>query len=140
MSTFVQWVHVSAVVIGVGSIAFMLLILLPSAQRVNPEQRDILLKSVSARFRWAVWTIILLILASGIFMVRQFYWEVAWGRSWKVLSAKIILALVIFAISFCLTIPLGFFERFQKRRKLWMSISLALALVVILLSAYLRRG
>lgn len=140
MTTFVQWVHVSAVVIGVGGIAFLLLVLLPSLKSLNPDQHDLLLKSVTGRFRWFVWSIILLILASGVFMVRQFYWEVAWGRSWKFLTAKIVLAFVLFGISFCLTIPLGIFDRFRKRRQLWLSISFTLAMIIILISAYLRRG
>lgn len=140
MSTFVQWVHLSAAVIGVGGIAFLHIILLPSVKTLSPEQRDLVLRAVMGKFRWASWSVIVLLLASGVYNVRQFYWEVAWGRSWMVLTAKILLALALFSISLALTLPFKSLDRFRARRQMWLSIALTLGMVVILLSAYLRRG
>ncbi len=140
MPTFVQWVHLTAAVIGVGGIGFLLVILLPSLRVLNPEQRDLLVRAVLGKFRWASWAVILLLLASGLYNVRQYYWEVAWGLSWKVLTLKIVLALALFAISLCLTLPFKFFDGFRARRRMWLSIALALGFIVILISAYLRRG
>jgi hypothetical protein len=60
----------------------------------------------------------------------------AWGTYWRLLTVKVILALVVFAISLALTLPFNFLERFRARRRLW----LTLALAVILVSAYLRRA
>jgi uncharacterized membrane protein len=139
MATFAQWVHVSAAVVGVGGMAFLLFILLPSVGVLNNEQRDHLLKLVMGRFRWVTWSVILLLLASGLYNVRL-VWLVPWGPYWKFLTIKIVLALIIFAIVLCLTIPLGIFRKFRERRQLWLSIAFALAVAVILISAYLRRG
>lgn len=140
MSTFVQWIHLSAAVLGIGGIAFMHIILLPSARVLNPDQREILLKKVAAKFRWVSWSVILLLLASGLYNVRQFYWEVPWGHSWKVLTVKIVLALLLFIIVLALTLPLKFLNWFRARRQMWLAIALTLAMVVILISAYLRRS
>jgi uncharacterized membrane protein len=139
MAAFAQWVHVSSAVIGVGGMGFMLFILLPSVGVLNHGQRDLLLKLVLGRFRWVAWTVILLLLASGLYNVRL-VWLVPWGLYWTFLTIKIVLALSVFAIVLCLTIPLEVFKRFRERRQLWLSIAFALAMGVILISAYLRRG
>jgi uncharacterized membrane protein len=140
MSTFVQWVHLTAAVVGVGGIGFLLLFLLPSARRLGVEQRDLLLKDVLGRFRWASWTVIGLLIGSGFYNVRQFYWDMRWGLAWKYLTFKIVLAFVLFAISLSITLPLKSLNWFRARRRFWLSIAFTLGLVVIYLSAYLRRG
>lgn len=139
MSTLVQWIHLSAAVVGVGGIAFLLVILLPSARVLNPEQRDLLMKGVQGKFRWISWSVIVLLLGSGLYNTRH-VWEVPPGTYWKFLKIKIALALALFAISLCLTLPLRFLGWFRARRKLWLSIAFALGLAVLFISAYLRRG
>jgi uncharacterized membrane protein len=139
MATFVQWVHLSAAVVGVGGMAFILLVLFPSARVLNDEQRAGLLKAVLGRFRWVSWSVIALLLASGLYNVKL-VWLAPWGPYWTFLSLKIILALGVFAIVLSLTIPLKIFDWFKRRRKHWMYTAFGLAMIVILISAYLRRG
>jgi len=139
MSTFVHWIHVAAAVIGVGGMVFLLLILPPSARVLKAEQRDLLFKSVQQRFRWVTWAVIVLLLGSGLYNVRL-VWEVPWGTYWGLLTVKIVLALLVFAISVCPTVPLKLCDRFRARRRLCLSAALALAMIVILISAYLRRA
>jgi uncharacterized membrane protein len=140
MPTLFQWIHVSAAVLGVGGIGFLLLVLIPSGATLNVQQRDQLFKAVTGRFRWISWSIIVLLLGSGLYNVRQFYWEAPWGRAWKLLAVKIVLALCVFAISLCVTLPLRLFEWFRMRRKFWLGAAFTLAMIVILISAYLRRA
>ncbi len=140
MPTFVQWVHLSAAVIGVGGIAFLHFVLLPSSEILSPEQRDLIFKVVLGRFRWVSWSVIALLLLSGLYNVREFYWEMAWGRAWLFLTIKITLALAMFAVSLCLTLPFKALNRFREKRAMWLSIALALGMIVILISAYLRRA
>ena len=139
MSTFMQWAHVSAAVIGVGGMAFMLLVLFPSAGLLEQDQRDRLLKAALGRFRWVSWSVIFLLLGSGLYNVKL-VWLVPWGPYWKFLIIKIALAVAVFIIILCLTIPLRIFDGFRKHRKQWLSAAFGLAMIVILISAYLRRG
>jgi uncharacterized membrane protein len=139
MSTFMQWVHVSAAVVGVGGMAFMLLVLFPSTGFLEEEQRDTLLRSVLGRFRWVSWSVILLLLGSGLYIVKL-VWLVPWGPYWKFLSIKVALAVAVFMIILCLTIPLKIFNGFRQRRRQWLYAAFGLAMIVILISAYLRRG
>jgi uncharacterized membrane protein len=140
MSTLLQWIHVGAAVVGVGGMGFLVLVLIPSGVVLQPDHRNQLLKAVGARFRWVSWTVIVLLLASGFYNVRQYYWEVPWGRAWELLAAKIALALVVFAISLCLTLPAKAFDWFRMRRKFWLTTAFTLAMIVVLISAYLRRA
>lgn len=139
MSTFMQWVHVSAAVIGVGGMAFMLLVLFPSAGLLEEDERDKLLKAALGRFRWVSWSVILLLLGSGLYNVKL-VWLVPWGPYWKFLTIKVALAIAVFIIILCLTIPLKIFNGFRQRRRQWLYAAFGLAMIVILISAYLRRG
>ena len=140
MSTLVQWVHVTAAVIAVGGMGFILAILLPSARHLSSDQRELLLKQVLGRFRWVSWGAIVLLLVTGLYNMKEFYWDLRWGLAWTVLTIKIVLALMVFAISLSLTLPFKFLNKFRARRARWMLAAFALGIVVIYISAYLRRG
>jgi len=139
MTTIFQWVHIGAAVIGVGGMGFLIIVLLPSLRVLSAEQRDLLAQAVMGRFRWVSWTAIVLLLVSGLYNVKL-VWEAPWGTYWRLLTVKVILALLVFAISLALTLPLNFLERFRARRRMWLTLAFALALIVILFSAYLRRA
>ena len=138
MSTLFQWIHVAAAVIGVGGIGFILIALKPSLRVLSPEQRELLVRAIRARFRWVIWSCALLLLVSGIYDIKTRYWEAPWGAAWKWLTLKLVLAGVIFLITLALTLPLRVLERVQARRDLWLAIAFGVAIGVILISAYLR--
>lgn len=139
LSAFMQWLHLVAAVIGAGGIAFLTVILLPSLRIVDREQRELILKAVTGRFRWISWCVVALLTGTGLYNVRQYYWEVPWGREWKLLVAKIALSGIMFAIVLALTLPFKIFDWFRARRARWLAVALTLAMIVIYLSAYLRR-
>ena len=135
-----QWVHLMAAMVGLGGMGFLLLILIPSLGVLRAEQREALSKAVAGRFRWASWSAMLLLLLSGLYKTRQYYWEDPWGRAWKFLALKIVLSFVLFAIVLGLTIPFRLFEPLRARRRTWLLVAFILGVVVVLISAYLRRG
>ncbi|MGH9452815.1 MAG: hypothetical protein ACRD2O_02470 [Terriglobia bacterium] len=139
LSTIMQWIHLSAAVVGVGGMAFLVVILFPALRQAEPAQREALVRSVLKRFRWATWTVIVLLIASGVYNM-SLVWEAPWGIYWKMLTLKIVLALVVFLIALSLTVPLKILNWFRMRREKWLAIALGLGMVVILISAYLRRG
>jgi len=133
-----QWIHLIAAVAAVGGMAFVLFILMPSLRVLGEEQRTVLAKTVMARFRWVSWGAILLLIASGIYNIHVRAWEAPWGTYWALLTLKIFLALLVFAISLLLTLPIPGLESFRAQRRKWLSIALGIAAGVILISAYLR--
>ncbi len=140
MATIVQWIHLMAAVIGLGGMGFLLLILIPSLGVLSTEQREALAKAVASRFRWATWSAMALLLLSGLYNVSRYYWEEPWDRAWKLLAFKIALSFALFAIVLGLTIPFRLFEPLRARRRMWLLVAFILGVVVVLISAYLRRG
>jgi uncharacterized membrane protein len=140
MTTFMQWVHLMGAVIGLGGIGFLLLILIPSLGVLSVEQRDALSKAVARRFRWATWSAVALLLLSGLYSIRHNYWEESWGRAWNLLALKILLSFVLFGIVLGLTIPFRLFEPLRARRRMWLLVAFILGVIIVLISAYLRRG
>jgi len=140
MTTFVQWVHLMGAVLGVGGLAYVLLILLPALSALSPQERAVVCTTLTRRFGWLSCGAVLFLLLSGLYNVREYYWEVAWGRSWALLTVKIILSFALFGIVLSLTLPLKFLDRVRARRHRWLIVALALGATVILISAYLRRG
>jgi hypothetical protein len=139
MTTLMQWIHLMAGIVGLGGMGFILLILMPSMGVLSPEQREALFKAVSTRFRWVSWSAIGLLLITGLYNVRQNYWEVAWGRVWFLLTLKIGSAFALFGIVFALTLPFGIFDRMRSRRRSWLIAAFSVGVAVVLISAYLRR-
>ena len=139
MPTFLQWVHVTAAVMGVGGMAFLLFALTPGLEDLEPEQRDRLIKQVLARFSWVLWPSMAVLLLSGLYSVREYYWEVAWGKSWQLLTVKIVLACVVFVVGLALTLPFKLFDWVRARRQACLAIAVGLAVAIIFISAYLRR-
>ena len=77
---------------------------------------------------------------SGLFNIRRYYWEEPWGRAWKFLALKVVLSFILFGIVLGLTIPFKLFEPLRARRRTWLLVAFLLGVVVVLISAYLRRG
>src|SRR5208283_4331004 len=126
MTTFMQWVHLMAAVVGLGGMGFMLLILIPSLGVLSAEQREALSKAVAGRFRWASWSAMTLLLISGLYNIRIHYWEDPWGRAWKFLALKVLLSFVLFGIVLGLTIPFKLFGPLRARRRLWLLVAFIL--------------
>jgi uncharacterized membrane protein len=140
MTTLMQWVHVMSAVVGLGGMAFLLLILIPSLRVLSADQREALSKAVAIRFRWAIWSAMALLLISGLYHVRRYYWEEPWDRAWRLLALKISLAFAVFGIILGLTIPFYLFEPLRAQRRIWLLVAFILGVVVVLISTYLRRG
>jgi len=140
MPTFVQWIHITAAVIGIGGMGFLLIVFMPTLRILSPEQRDALVRAALGRFRWVSWSVMVLLLTSGIYNVRQTYWRTPWGRAWLFLTIKIVLAFIVFGISLALSLPFGFLDPIRRRRKLWLAIAFGVGIAVVYISSYLRRG
>lgn len=138
MTTIIQWLHLVSAVAAVGGMAFMVIVLMPSLSVLDEERRAQVAKAIAARFRWVSWIAILLLIGTGIYNVRVRAWEAPWGTYWTVLTLKMFLALIVFSISLLLTLPIPGLESFRARRRQWLTITLGIAVAVILISAYLR--
>lgn len=139
MNPAIQWVHLLAAVVAVGGVVFVRAVLLPASES-EPGDASLVQRAVG-RFRPVLWTCIALLLVSGLYNV--FLVAVRGGLTvtgyTHILMTKIVLALVMFGIAFGLTLPGDPATGLRARRKLWLSVNVALGLVILFLSAYLRR-
>lgn len=139
LDTLMQWLHLGAVIIGVGGVAFARFVLIPAAAALPPEQRAPFMARIGARFNPILWAAIGVILVSGLYNMVSSLQAGVDARYQAVLGVKVLLALVLFTVAFLITLPLPGLAGMQKQRPRWLLLNLALATLIVLLSAALRR-
>ena len=136
----------------IGGFFFLRVILLPSAKVLPENQQLKLLEAAFRRFRVVIWSALLTILFSGVYNFIAFL-RSAGSLSQDlpkepvenlstyilVLGVKIFIVFIIFTFGVLLTFPYPVFAPIQKRPAPWLNLTLVLGLIVIFLSALLRR-
>lgn len=138
MIVFMQWLHLLAAVVGVGGTILFRIVLLPSLSSLPSEQRAALVARLAPRFRLAIWLAIVVLVFSGVFNLLEST-HLAEPAYRHVLEVKIVLALALFSIALLATLPLPSLSRIQQRRPALLATNVILGIIIILLSAYLRR-
>lgn len=143
---FVQWLHVGSVVLMIGGFFFFRVVLIPIAKR-QPDPHD-LISSALRRFGGVVWTTLFTVLISGVYNVVSFFRnagiiaaesEVDYSVYILVLGIKFFIVFLIYTLAVVLTFPYPVFEGFQKKPAPWLNLTILLGLIIIFLSAFLRR-
>jgi putative copper export protein len=133
-----RWLHVTAAVVGVGGIFFLLVAVLPALRSGDHAAAA---DAIRQRYKpWAHGAIGLLLL-TGFYnylwvAVPKLRAETFRGAYHGAMGVKIILAFAIFAIAILLLKPV---PSFHENRRMWLTVNALLALVVLLIGAYLRR-
>ena len=152
LPALIQWIHVGSVVLLIGGFFFLRVILLPSAKVLPDNQQPKLLEAAFRRFRIVIWSALLTILFSGVYNFIAFLkstgslsqdpaTELTQDPSTYilVLGVKLFIVFIIFTFGVLLTFPYPVFAPIQKRPAPWLNLTLFLGLIVIFLSALLRR-
>ena len=152
LPALIQWIHVGSVVLLIGGFFFFRVILLPSAKVLPENQQSKLLEAAFRRFRVVIWSALLTILFSGVYNFIAFLrstgslsqdpaTELTQDPSTYilVLGVKLFIVFIIFTFGVLLTFPYPVFAPIQKRPAPWLNLTLILGLIVIFLSALLRR-
>ncbi len=152
LPALIQWIHVGSVVLLIGGFFFLRVILLPSAKVLPEDQRPKLVDAAFRRFRVVVWTALLTILFSGVYNFIAFLRSTGsfsqdlpkepvqdLSTYILVLGVKIFIVFIIFTFGVLLTFPYPVFAPIQRRPAPWLNLTLILGLIVIFLSAFLRR-
>ena len=146
LEPFIQWLHVASVVLMIGGFFFFRVVLIPIANRF-PEPINIILSALK-RFSRVVWITLLTVLISGIYNFISFLrtaritaeeTEVDYSLYILMLGIKFFIVFLIYTVAVVLTFPYPVFEGFQKKPTPWLNIIIVLGLVIIFLSAFLRR-
>jgi uncharacterized membrane protein len=132
-----RWLHIFSVIAAVGATLFMRLVLLPSLASFGDETRTQLLKSLAGKLRILIHSAIGGILISGLYNTHRL-WRTSVAPYGFIYTAKVALALVVFVVAIFLTSSNPKRASFQANRKKWLGVNVVLAVIIVLLSAYLR--
>lgn len=132
-----RWAHVGSVILLVGGSAFLLFVLAPAAAKLGEVEHNALRGHVMDRWRKFVHPLVALIFLSGLynFLVVRMNTE----KPWHMLAGiKLLLGLVILFIASSLAGRSGASQKMRDNWKWWLKLNLALALVAVLLSGYMK--
>ena len=148
LKSLMQWIHVGSVVLMIGGFFFFRVVLLPIANR--SDEPAALISFALRRFGGVVWTALLTTLISGLYNFITFFRAARADTAIDlvvsdyslyifILSIKLFIVFLIFTLAIVLTFPYPVFSVYQKRPAPWLNLTVILGLIVIFLSAYLRR-
>ena len=143
-----QWIHVGSVVLMIGGFFFFRVVLLPIANRRADSES--LISSALRRFSGIVWAALLTVLISGLYNFITFFRTARsisatgmfisdYSLYILVLGVKLFIVFLIFTLAIILTFPYPVFDVFQKKPARWLNLTVIFGLIVIFLSAFLRR-
>jgi uncharacterized membrane protein len=138
MIVLMQWLHLLAAVVGVGAVVFYRVILLPGLSSFRPEDSNAVVERLARRFRMVIWSALVVLVFSGVFNLLESP-RIAEPDYRYILGIKLVLAFLMFAIAFVVTLPLAALKRIQREQTALLTVYLVLAVVIIVISAYLRR-
>lgn len=137
LNLIMRWLHLFSAMTAVGGAVFLRVALLPTALQLSSEARTTLLQGLAKPVRLLVHASIGGLLISGLYNT-HIQWASAVFPYPIVYAVKVSLALTIFVVAILLTSSNPRWATFQANRRKWLSLNVALAAVLVALSAYLR--
>jgi len=146
-----RWAHILAAIVAMGGLVFARFGLVPALADIDAATRDRIHDAI--RRRWLPWVIgaITVLLATGlanflIFNARVKADPEFWGATWMrqtsyhaLFGAKFLLAMVVFYFASALVGRGEGTQWVRNDRAKWLSVTLVLALAVVLLSGWMRQ-
>jgi hypothetical protein len=146
-----RWAHILAAIAAMGGLVFARYGLVPALSEVDAPTRERIHEAI--RRRWLPWVIgaITVLLASGLANFLLFNSRVKaepefWGATWMrdssyhaLFGAKFLLALVVFYFASGLVGRGEGTQWIRNDRAKWLSVTLGLALAIVLLSGWMRQ-
>lgn len=137
-----RWLHILSAITAVGGTIFMRMALVPSVAVLDDDQRKALHEQVRSRWVKFVMGAILFLIVSGFFNYfkrSNAGFDADFKRLYNILfGIKFLIALVIFFLASALTGRAAALARFRQNAKLWLSVNVVLAVIVVCISGVLR--
>jgi putative copper export protein len=142
-NVFVRWLHVTSAVVGVGALIFWRLVLIPAEQARDAAGRQQLMDEVLPPFKRIVHSALGLLLLTGAYnfwaaipKVPALTYHTLYH---SIIGTKILLVLVLFGMVTAVLSSSPASGNMQEGRRRWVTLIILLALVILFLSAILRR-
>lgn len=141
LALVMRWAHILAAVTTVGGVIFMRFVLMPSAESVlSDDIHQNLRTAIAKRWQHVVHTCILLFLVSGMYNYLAITRHLHPGQPayHALFGIKFLLALIVFVLALALTSTRPWSAALRANAKLWLTMIVALAVVIIAISGVLR--
>jgi uncharacterized membrane protein len=146
-----RWAHILAAIVALGGLLFARFAVVPAADELGKDTADRLHAGI--RRRWMPWVTgaITLLLASGltnyILMIKRVKASPElWGGDWMrqtgyhgLFGAKFLLAMIVFFFASGLVGRGASTQWIRDNRKQWLSVTIGLAVGVVLISGWMRQ-
>src|SRR5262245_25697921 len=142
-----RWAHILAAITAVGGTIFIRYALLPALAAFPDAERRALHESLRARWSKAVMVSIALLLASGLYNFIMINRSLGAGNEamqgmkpmyHALFGVKFLLAVGIFFIASALVGRSAAFEKVRANARLWATVNVSLAVVLVCLSGFMR--
>ena len=138
-----RWLHILSAITAVGGTIFMRMALVPSVAVLTAEQHKALHEQVRSRWVKFVMAAILFLIVSGLYnfiiKIKSHTIVAEYNRLYQMLfGVKFTLALVIFFLASALLGRSPVFAKIRQNARLWLSVNMALAIIVVCISGVLR--
>jgi uncharacterized membrane protein len=141
LAVLFRWMHVLAAVVAVGGVIFQRFVLLPAAKStIDGDVRQRLHDAVTRRWKGVLMTCIGLLLASGLWN----FFTISLPKAEHapayhgLFGVKFLAALAVFFIGSALVGRAAAFEGMRRARARWLTIAVALGVLVVLISGVLK--
>ncbi|MBI2422085.1 MAG: hypothetical protein HYV27_04575 [Candidatus Hydrogenedentes bacterium] len=136
-----RWIHILCAVMLLGGTAYMLSVLRPVASAVLDAQAHAALREALAK----KWKPLMMIYVTG-FLVSGFYNYLAVTRFehdgqplyHALFGTKFLLAMVVFGLAMALSSSKGYAVKMRENGKLWIGLTVALGVAVVLIAGYMK--
>jgi uncharacterized membrane protein len=134
-----RWTHIGTAVVIVGGSVFLRFVVLPVANKLPEDQHLALRSAIISRWKMFIHVGILLFLVSGFYNYFQAMPKHKGQPIYHALiGTKILLALVVFALSSILVGRSGLAEKLRTRSAFWLTVVIVIATVIIGISGYVK--
>ncbi len=136
-----RWVHVLSAIVLVGGSVFMYWVLRPIVAAWEQSQREQFHEQLRKRWALVVHGGIVLLLVSGLMNIMRINPQLSSqikATYHSLLGIKVLVALGVFFLASSLVGRGEAFAAIRRRRHMWLAVAVALAVVVVLCSGYLR--
>lgn len=135
-----RWLHVLGAIMLLGAGIFMRFVLMPSAATLPDDQHKKLRAEVRSRWSKFVHLLVVVLLVTGFYnyLVANKGAHSGQGQYHMLMGIKILLAFGVFFLVSILAGKTSLAQKFQANGKMWMLITVALGVAIVLIAGYLK--
>jgi len=136
-----RWLHVFGAIFLLGGAFYLRAVLMPAAnESLDGETHEKLRQSVMGRWRKIMPILFTLLILSGFYnflMVTRFEHD-GQPQYHMLFGIKFLLAMAVFALASMLAGTKSVSQKLQKNSKLWLGITIAMGMLIVMLAGYMK--